>query len=505
MYLECPSCGQTLSDLDIICPGCGQPCPTDPPAAEPESPTISTEVAVNPSIETSAPEIESSTTEVAASQSSISETGLYDSQEEPAPKKQGSRLLVAFGAIICLLLVIVICLVVALTTVSEDGLPDVIGNVKSYITSYVAELNYDPDAIAVEVTDSQGNVIAQVTNVEMNYYYWGEYYYFVQNYGYYFDYTQPLDEQEYSDDMTWEDYFLACACTSIQQILSLKAIAEADGYVMSEDYQEQYDATIASMETYALSAGFVDEDGNGDVLAYIQDSYGPDATVESFEAYLYNSYYVTDYTDELYYGGTYTDEEIEAFYDENVELFETYGIEKSETPNVNVRHILICPEDVELDEDASSTEESEAEAAALIDALVKAEEILEEFLAGDATEDSFAELANTYSEDTGSNTVGGLYEDVYPGEMVTAFNDWCFDVSREIGDVEIVETSYGYHIMYFVGYTDTYYWREMAESELRYENYEAVFDIIDEEYTVSMTSDLVLVEPDAVAEIAAEG
>ena len=34
--------------------------------------------------------------------------------------------------------------------------------------------------------------------------------------------------------------------------------------------------------------------------------------------------------------------------------------------------------------------------------------------------------------------------------MVTEFNDWCFDESRQPGDHGIVETSYGYHLMYFV-------------------------------------------------------
>ena len=34
--------------------------------------------------------------------------------------------------------------------------------------------------------------------------------------------------------------------------------------------------------------------------------------------------------------------------------------------------------------------------------------------------------------------------------MVTEFNDWCFDESRKPGDHGIVETSYGYHLMYFV-------------------------------------------------------
>ena len=35
--------------------------------------------------------------------------------------------------------------------------------------------------------------------------------------------------------------------------------------------------------------------------------------------------------------------------------------------------------------------------------------------------------------------------------MVTNFNDWIFDASRKPGDTGIVESDYGYHIIYFVG------------------------------------------------------
>ena len=70
-------------------------------------------------------------------------------------------------------------------------------------------------------------------------------------------------------------------------------------------------------------------------------------------------------------------------------------------------------------------------AAKKAEAEQKAQDILDEWKAGAATEDSFAELANEYSEDPGSNTTGGLYEQVYQGQMVTEFNDWCFDPARQ--------------------------------------------------------------------------
>ena len=93
----------------------------------------------------------------------------------------------------------------------------------------------------------------------------------------------------------------------------------------------------------------------------------------------------------------------------------------------------------------------------------EAENALQAWKDGDATEDSFAALANELSDDTGSNTNGGLYKQVYKGQMVSEFNDWCFNESRKAGDTGIVANdatggSYiGYHVMYFVG-TDDPYW-----------------------------------------------
>ena len=45
---------------------------------------------------------------------------------------------------------------------------------------------------------------------------------------------------------------------------------------------------------------------------------------------------------------------------------------------------------------------------------------------------------------------GGLYTDIYVGQMVEPFETWCFDASRQYGDTGLVKTDYGYHIMYFV-------------------------------------------------------
>lgn len=122
---------------------------------------------------------------------------------------------------------------------------------------------------------------------------------------------------------------------------------------------------------------------------------------------------------------------------------------------VNVRHILIP-----FDSTAKDKEANKAEAQTL------SEQTYNTWKSGTATEDAFAALANEKSTDTGSNTNGGLYENVYKGYMVTEFNDWIFDPSRKPGDTGIVETTYGCHIMYFSGFS-TPYWKLRVEADAK--------------------------------------
>ena len=146
------------------------------------------------------------------------------------------------------------------------------------------------------------------------------------------------------------------------------------------------------------------------------------------------------------------------------------GKDDNLTKLVNVRHILVSFEGGTTDETTGTVTYSDEEKAK---AKTAAEEILAAFEAGEKTEDAFAALATEKTTDPGSQENGGLYEDVYPGLMVQAFNDWCFDSARKTGDTGIVETEYGYHIMYFVSTSDTTYRDFMIEETLRSEELSA--------------------------------
>ena len=113
---------------------------------------------------------------------------------------------------------------------------------------------------------------------------------------------------------------------------------------------------------------------------------------------------------------------------------------------VSVRHTLLTTEEI-----GTYTSETEAQEIEARNAQVKAEAeaLYTEWVNGGASEEAFIQMAKDHSED-GNASTGGLYSGVYMGQMVEAFQDWCFDESRQPGDHGIVETEFGYHIMYFV-------------------------------------------------------
>ena len=131
----------------------------------------------------------------------------------------------------------------------------------------------------------------------------------------------------------------------------------------------------------------------------------------------------------------------------------------------NVRHILVAPSHDHAEDETHEDGETYS-AEELAAAKATADEILASWKAGEATEESFAALANEKSAD-GDGVSGGLYENIYPGQMVPAFNDWCYDAARKTGDTDIVETEYGYHVMYFVGDSEMSYRDYQIENELR--------------------------------------
>lgn len=333
---------------------------------------------------------------------------------------------------------------------AEDG---------SYTFSYLDENGTNVTVDEADILAAADQVVAtcgemELTNRDLMYYYDQQFYTFYSYYSYYISYfmnmSMCLDEQLSLDgEQTWQGSFLTMALESFQQTAALYQDAMANGFTLDEETQATLDNLEADLTEFATQYGFADAQD------YLEDYFGPTATVESYLEYIRVGQIATSYAEVLADSLEVSEEDLSNYYDENEEtITSTYHASKIDKNVVNVRHILIAPADTE-------SEDSWAEAEA------EAQRIYEEWQAGEATEDSFAELANTYSTDPGSNTNGGLYEDVYPGQMLETFNDWCFEDGRAAGDTGIVKTDYGYHIMFFSSEGDYIFWRDLADTMVR--------------------------------------
>jgi len=156
---------------------------------------------------------------------------------------------------------------------------------------------------------------------------------------------------------------------------------------------------------------------------------------------------------------------------------------RKEGATVNVRHILVkFPEGEEYEDEDTDTDTGADESAVSAKAKAKAkgdaQAILDQWKSGEKTAESFAALAQEKSEDEGSRYEGGLIEKVTEdSELVKPFLEWCMDKGRKPGDTGLVETEYGFHVMYF---DKNLYpaWKNSVITDLNTEAYDARYEEI---------------------------
>ena len=121
----------------------------------------------------------------------------------------------------------------------------------------------------------------------------------------------------------------------------------------------------------------------------------------------------------------------------------------------DVRMIRISPEDVEDVKDAAGQVDEEAtaelEEQAAQQAKQDAGDVFDLWQDGEQTEEAFSALAEEYSDDTTSNTNGGLVENVYANEYADEIDSWIYDESRQAGDCELFTESDVCYIVYYIG------------------------------------------------------
>ena len=297
---------------------------------------------------------------------------------------------------------------------------------------------------------------AELTNGLLQIYYWMDVYTFINTYGNYLalyglDYTQPLDGQAHiNSNGTWQHYFLNSALERWYNYQSLALMADETGTPLEPTLQEALDQLYDDLKKSA------EDDGFDSVDAMIQNDAGPGCTAEDYYTYTEITYKGYSYFNKMVSAINVTDAMIEEYFTENAETLEESGITKDSGEVCSVRHILIEVATGKTDDDWENCR-------------AEAQKLLDEWLSGEHTEETFAEYAKEHSADGGSSSNGGLYTGLNDEtNFVQEFKDWYLAEGRQAGDYGLVKTAYGYHIMYFSGTEAQWisYCRDALTSEL---------------------------------------
>lgn len=228
-----------------------------------------------------------------------------------------------------------------------------------------------------------------------------------------------LDSQQYSEDLTFGDYFEQMAVDKITDTKALKAAAEAEGFTY--DTAEEYATTIADMKAAAEAEGV-------SYKQYMKAIYGPLATEsrlkDIIQETLYTAAYFNQKSDEM----MPSKDEITAYYEEN----------KDEYDSIDYHMTIVEAELPTTAPDGSvPTDETGKEVA-----YEPTEEEIATAMA--AAKEKADEAAKTVAQDGEAYTNVNLQMS-YVNALI---QDFLFDESRKVGDTYVAEdTTYNRYLV----------------------------------------------------------
>ena len=280
--------------------------------------------------------------------------------------------------------------------------------------------------------------------------YWTEYSTFVRSFGNYvttlgLDPNAPLDTQQCKSmgGGTWQQYFLREALATLHEYIAMEQAAKSEGIVLPQDLAAEVDDLPNQLNQAAEEEGFESAD------ALVQARFGPGCTAEDYCQYFYLSiysyYYYSKCLDEM----IITDQMVQDYFNANTQALASSGIVKDGVLTYACRNLFVPLKDEDWDK-------CQADAQTLMD----------KWLAGEKTEDSFAALGKEHSKDEENAHLGGLRDGMMElSNLDKAVVQWYLDPARQIGDCELIKCANGYDILYFCGTEE--YWHFMCRTAVR--------------------------------------
>lgn len=273
-----------------------------------------------------------------------------------------------------------------------------------------------------------------------------------------FDPKQPLEDQDYDGTRTWADFMTEQAMNLAEQTRQLCLAAKKAGFALPE-----------GAELNAVTDEAAKKEGYAGLDDYLTAYYGEGADPEGYRAFLTDMATAAAYSEQLLNARTYTDEEIERFYDERAtDYAEIFKLPKNYDCPLDVRIIRFYPDDPGSQDDWQAAEQ-------------RANRVADQFRA-DESDAAFAALADAHTEDFNCPG-GGLYPQVHPGQY-PALDGWLFakDSRRAPGDYELLREDDAWALCYVSAVAERPYWMTVAENDLRYADYFAAFETLKKEY-----------------------
>lgn len=288
-------------------------------------------------------------------------------------------------------------------------------------------------------------------NAMLSYFYWTSYASFLN---YYEGSTQalldlytPLDEQYYSEGLTWQDFFIENALMAFRQYCVLCDLAAEAGFTLSDTAQDTIAHAQEKLTELAALMGFETAE------EYLWANYGSGANIENYTKYLEMQFITQEYTAVLQENNTFTEEEISAYFDENEESYNNIGITKDDRTMKELRYIMFMP--------SEATQEAYAQIDEVFDNMLAEWDASE-----DHSEEAFMALGEKWSEQGAKQdyvawTSPGVIE--YDG-----VDEWLFDDARETGDTKAVYVDTGDYLFFYVSDCGETYWHHQVYYDMRY-------------------------------------
>ena len=357
-------------------------------------------------------------------------------------------------------------------TTLPDGNPDDVTCKGTYSATDVEALS---NAHTVVATVGE----AQLTNAQLQIYYWmAVNTYKAEDHEIAPDWEQDLDLQLCqleNETISWQQYFLRSALNTWHTHQAAVMLSENTTYPTEEAYQiiekkhkENISEKTAYLDVlYGYNMDYSIDPQHQAYLDQLEDNLASMAAEAGYESLSdlvkemagigTNSEYLVNYatlTNKGYmflattsYHMEVSKSDVTAYYEENAETYAAAGITTDSGRSVTIRHILVSGDS----ESSRSTAQSY---------LTKWQKY--------GTETYFGELAHQVSHDIATNKSGGVYRNLYNGQLTGELNDWCFDPARQPGDTAVVKSDAGYHVVYFQSASE--HWYVEAERDLLNQN-----------------------------------